>query len=45
MPEEKYNYDIGEKNKNIIFKDKSYSRYFSQDTQNFISNINIVYKY
>ena len=45
IPEEKYNYDIGSNNKDIIFKDKSYSRSFSQDTLNFILNINIVYKY
>jgi len=45
LPEENYDYDIGESDKNIIFKDRSYSRYSHRKRNIFFKNVIIIENY
>jgi len=45
LPEEKYDYDIGKSDKNIIFKDRTYTRSFDKKRDYFFKNVKIIEDY
>lgn len=45
LPEEKYDYDIGKSDKNIIFKDRTYTQSFDKKREYFFKNVKIIEDY
>jgi len=45
LPEKKYDYDIGVSDKNIIFKDRTYTRSFDKNRDYFFKNVIIIEVY
>jgi hypothetical protein len=45
LPEENYDYNIGKSDKNIIFKDRTYTRSFNLERNYFFKNVQIILDY